>query len=483
MRRRTVLKAGVGAIAVLGLPACSSEDDDATDTVVSTTEPNEPAPTEPTATDVTVDDSIANAAVPPPAAMVRTSWSTDPWTLGSYSYLPVGATPQHRADLATPIDDVLFFAGEALDPDSPSTVHGAQASGLATAALVDEAVDAGATIVVVGAGIAGASAARALFEAGHTVVVVEAQDRVGGRMNTVRPEGWPVPVERGASWVHDTSASGVAAQLAELGIATVPFDYDAVALGADGSELDEAANEAAADAVDEAIDFAEGLDQDVSLAQALEQSGIAAEVAPDALQHFLHTELSTEYGADADDLSAWWGTSEGSEGDDVLVLGGYDALVTTALEGLDVRLGWAVAGIDTSGEQARVTSRTGEAVTADAVIVTVPLGVLKAGAINFEPALPAAHATAIEALGMGLLDKVWLRWDEPWWSQTAQQWTQVPTDGASFTEWFNLLDVAGAPVLLGLVAGSEARWWAERADDEVLAAAVASLQRFRDAGW
>lgn len=483
MRRRTVLKAGLGAVAVFGLPACSSEDDDATDTAASTTGPSEAAPTEPTATDVAVNDSIASTAVPPPADMVRTSWSADPFTLGSYSYLPVGATPQHRADLATPIDDVLFFAGEALDPDSPSTVHGAQASGLAAAALVDEAVDAGATIVVVGAGIARASAARALFEAGHTVVVVEAQDRVGGRMNTVRPEGWPVPVERGASWVHDTSASDVATELAELGVATVPFEYDAIAIGADGGELADAASELAAAAVDTAISFAEGLDQDVSLAQALEQSGVAAEVGQDALQHYLHTELSTEYGADADELSAWWGTVEGSEGDDVLVLGGYDTLVTATLDGLDVRLGWDVATIDISGEQATITSRTGEAITADAVIVTVPLGVLKSGAIGFEPALPAAHVAAIEAIGMGLLDKIWLRWDEPWWSQTAQQWTQVPIDGASFTQWFNLLDVAGAPVLLGLVAGSEARWWAERSDDEVLAAAMASLQRFHDAGW
>lgn len=478
MRRRTVLKAGLGAIAVLGLPACSTDDN-----VATPTGPTEPTPTDPSATDPLATGSATNGTVPLPAGMVRTSWSTDPWTLGSYSYLPVGATPQHRADLATPIDDVLFFAGEALDADSPSTVHGAQASGLGAATLVDQAVDAGATIVVVGAGIAGASAARALFEAGHTVIVVEAQDRVGGRMNTVRPEGWPVPVERGASWVHDISASDVAAQLAELGVATVPFEYTDTAIAADGSELADAANELAAEAVDEAITFAEGLDQDVSLAEALEQSAIAAEITPAALQHFLRTELSTEYGADADELSAWWGTAEGSEGDDVLVLGGYDTLVTAALDGLDVRLGWAVATIDTGVGPVTVTSSTGESVTADAVIVTVPLGLLKAGAITFEPALPVAHAAAIEAIGMGLLDKIWLRWDEPWWSQTAQQWTQMPTEGGAFTEWFNLLDVAGEPVLLGLIAGAEARAWADRSDDEVLAAAMASLQRFHDAGW
>jgi monoamine oxidase len=462
MPRRTVLKAGLGAIASLGLPACSTND------------PTEPR-TDPPATDPAADPG---GTVPQPAGMVRTSWSTDPWTLGSYSYLPVGATPQHRADLATPIDDRLVFAGEALDPDNPSTVHGALASGLAAAALADEALDPGATIVVVGAGIAGAAAARALTDAGHTVVVVEAQQRVGGRTFTVRPDGWPVPVERGASWVHDTAASDLATELAALDVATAAFEYNDIVLDpngtlADGSDM----------ALEAAIDWADGQDADLSLADALEQSGAAAEVDSASLQHFLRTEISTEYGADADELSAWWGTAEGSEGDDLLVLGGYDALVTSRLDGLDVRLGWQVANIATGGEQATVTSGTGESLTADAVIVTVPLGVLKAGGITFRPPLPATHTAAIEAIGMGVLDKIWLRWDEPWWSQSAQQWTRVAATDDAFVEWFNLLDVAGAPVLLGLLGGAEARAWAARTDEAVLAAALASLQQFHAAGW
>lgn len=478
MRRRTVLKAGLGAIAAIGLPACTSDDDGSAATTT-------PAPTDSQASEATAStaEPLPGASVPWPAAMVRTSWSTEPYTLGSYSYLPVGATPQHRADLATPIDGRLFFAGEALSADNPSTVHGAQASGLAAAVLVDEAHDPGATIIVVGAGIAGATAARALTDAGHTVVVVEGQDRVGGRLATVRPEGWPVPVERGASWVHDTSASALADELAELGVATALFEYDDAVLGADGTEIDASGAELAAAAVEEALEFADGLDKDISLAEALAQSGAAAETAPDGLQHFLRTEISTEYGVEAGELSAWWGTAEGSEGDDLLVLGGYDALVTSLLDGLDVRLDWNVAVVDTSTATVVVTSTTQEPITADAVVVTVPLGALKAEHILFEPALPATHLTAIRTIGMALLDKVWLRWDEPWWSQTAQQWTRVATADDSFTEWFNLLDVTGAPVLLGLIGGSEARAWAERSDDEVLAAAMASLQQFYDAGW
>ncbi|MGB8860321.1 MAG: FAD-dependent oxidoreductase, partial [Ilumatobacteraceae bacterium] len=353
-----------------------------------------------------------------------------------------------------------------------------QASGLAAAALVDEALGPGSTVVVVGAGIAGAAAARGLTDAGHTVIVVEAQERSGGRMYTVRPDGWPVPVERGASWVHNTAASNLAAELAALDVATAPFEYDDVVHDPKGTLAD--GSDAALEA---AIDWADELETDLSLADALEQSGAAADIDPASLQHYLRTEITTEYGADADELSAWWGTAEGSEGDDLLVLGGYDTLVTAALDGQDIRLGWAAATIDTSGEQAVVTNRVGEVVTAHAVVVTVPLGVLKAGVIQFVPPLPFTHTAAIEAIGMGLLDKLWLRWDEAWWSQTAQQWTRVAATDDAFVEWFNLLDVAGAPVLLGLIGGAEARWWAERTDEDVLAAALASLQQFADAGW
>lgn len=460
--RRTVLRAGIGAGALLGLGACTSGGAE------------EPGPTAP--------PGPRPDAVPTPTGMVRTSWSADPYTLGSYSYLPVGATPQTRVDLATPVDGRLFFAGEALDPDNPSTVHGAQTSGRAAAGLVDDETDNPEVVVVVGAGMAGATAARTLVDAGHQVIVVEAQTRVGGRTNTVRPDGWPLPVERGASWVHATAASELPAQLAALGIATVPFAYDDIVLGADGkAAADDFAPVAAA--VETAVEWADEQDADMSLAAALDASGATADIDPAALAHFLRTEVTTEYGADADELSAWWGTDEGSEGDDLLVTGGYGGLVDALLSGLDVRLGWPVAVVTITDEGAAVTNTAGEVIQADRVIVTAPLGVLKAGMISFQPELPETHRAAIEAMAMGLLDKVWLRWDAPWWTQGAEQWTRVAAADDPYVEWFNLAAVTDAPVLLGLIGGSEARAWAARSDDEVLAAAMASLERFRAAGW
>ncbi len=67
--------------------------------------------------------------------LASTGWLTDPWSRGSYSY----ASPGHsgdRAVLAAPVDDRLFFAGEATSPNFFSTAHGAYMSGVAAAEAI-----------------------------------------------------------------------------------------------------------------------------------------------------------------------------------------------------------------------------------------------------------------------------------------------------------------------------------------------------------
>lgn len=427
------------------------------------------------------------SAVPTPAAMERTRWAQDPWSLGAYSYLPVGAEPSLRAVLRQPVDGVLHLAGEATSSSAPSTVHGAIESGARAAASVLSTTAAGARVVVVGAGAAGLSAATRLVESGRSVVVVEGQDRVGGRLHTVEPAGWPIPVELGASWVHDVAASDLEELLAAADVSTVPFDYGGIAVDAPGEPADDAVDRdelfaPAADAVDAAIEWAGEQDADRSIADAIAQSGAAEslDVDPVVLRSYLASELTTEYGASAEQLSAWWGTAEGTEGNDLLVTGGYATLAASvaqdlAAQGAQVRLSSPVQRIDRGPTGCRVQLAGGEVLAAEAVVVTVPLGVLQAGSIELSPPLPAQAADAIDGLGMGVLDKYWFRFDEPFWTDDSLMWTRVRPADAPFAEWFNLLPVTGAPVLLALLGGPTAREWEGRSDDEVLAAAGAAL--------
>lgn len=423
---------------------------------------------------------VASERLPEPLAMIRTSWSTDQWARGSYSYLPVGATPALREALAQPINDQLFFAGEATSSDAPATVHGALATGQRAAQEVLDVADTNEVVAVLGAGVAGLATARALQDAGYSVVVVEARDRIGGRVATVRSDTWPIPVELGASWVHDVTASDLATTLERLDIKTADFNYDDDTTLFTGGVTQESLDDAA-DAIETAIDSANNTEADLSIAAAIKATGVA--INPLALSQFDEVELASEYGANTDEMSAFWGTEEGSQGDDLLVVGGYGGLADDLAVGLDIRTNTAVSDVSWNDNGVQLTVNNGATISCDRVIITVPLGVLAAGDISFNPPLPETHQTAIDTMGTGLLDKIWFVFPEQFWSNESLIWNRVDEPGTPFREWYNLAPLTGKPVLLALHGGRTARAWAERSDDDVRAAGMTALQQFIDAGW
>src|SRR5688572_20933263 len=98
------------------------------------------------------DPLATKQVLPEPDGWLVTRWAADPFALGSYSFLPPGATPDDRKALAAPVGDRLFFAGEATSVEYPATVHGAYLSGRRAAAEVDDEAASGAPVVVLGAG-------------------------------------------------------------------------------------------------------------------------------------------------------------------------------------------------------------------------------------------------------------------------------------------------------------------------------------------
>lgn len=110
-------------------------------------------------------------------------------------------------------------------------------------------------------------------------------------------------------------------------------------------------------------------------------------------------------------------------------------------------------------------------------MVTLPLGVLQAGTVAFDPPLPTDKATAIERLGMGLLDKVYLRFPEVFWDAEADAigWASPDADGR-WAEWLNVAKFTGEPVLLGFNAAGSAEQLEVMGDEDVVADAMAVLR-------
>lgn len=423
-----------------------------------------------------------------PKASRRSRWGVDPYAYGSASYLPSDATDSDRQTLRTNLDDKVFFAGEAVSATDPGTVQGAHSSGLAVALEVAAVADAGERIAVIGAGMAGATAARALADQGFDVVVVEARHRIGGRIASSTAGGWPIEVQLGVSTLFGDGAQAFEALLAAEGATTVQLDGSASAT-ADGEDTPLPTTADVTTALAAAYAWAQKQSAEVTVADALADSGAAATLGttPDAagvsdadrLAFLVEQALPARFGAGAGSLSARVLDEQLVPRGSALVIKGFADFVTAQLKDLDVLRGSNVTQIDYGNQGIGLRFVTGESLSADRVVSTIPLGVLKKKKLVFVPELPAAHLASIDALGMGVQDVLWLRFDDRLWSTDATVWA-VLDESAAYGLWLNLLPATGYPILVALTGGAQATKLAKLSDTEAVEAALSSVAPYFD---
>jgi monoamine oxidase len=354
-----------------------------------------------------------------------------------------------------------------------------------TTALPDTVPGEVTRVVVIGAGISGLVAARALRLAGVDVVIVEARDRIGGRTHTVDVGG--TPVDLGAAWVHDGVSAPTLPYLDAIGVEVLParisdmYDGAAVLDRENGSYPDDAAGATLEAALGAFIGNAPALadtDATLSLADAIEQ------ILPDeraAVRETLGRFLSSYDGADADDVGlaafSQFFFGVGVEDHDVFPRGGYRGLVDALAAALDVRLSSVVRSVrsDEGGVEVVIDcDGVTEVLEASHAIVTAPLGVLKAAAIEFEPSLPPAKLTAIDTLGFGVFEKVVLAYDQQYW-QPSESGVIIVLDGEA-GQWQALIDMTDwyqRPVLVAITTGMPARELVALSEAERIASVVA----------
>ncbi|BBY62474.1 flavin monoamine oxidase family protein [Mycolicibacterium helvum] len=330
-------------------------------------------------------------------------------------------------------------------------------------------------VVIVGAGFSGLAAARRLADAGVRVTVLEARDRIGGRTWTDTTLG--VPIDIGASWIHGTENNPLTKLAQDVGAKTVPTDFEDFVLIENHQKVDPKAAAASVADWHRIIEKLDELSDDARSGESVADGLVGVADLDDPLVAWnVTSRTSGDYAADPDQLSLrWLGSEEQFKGPDVILPGGYSQLSQHLAKGLDIRQNTVVTRISHSGEQVRLDTSQGT-VTADRVIVTVPLGVLKAGSVTFDPPLPEAKRHAIEKLGFGLLNKVVVAFDKPFWPEPTPMIGLVGNN-QPVTDLVNGLAFADKPLLVGL-RGGEAAWSRESLSDQ---AAVTELLTAIDA--
>src|SRR5690242_14842361 len=254
-------------------------------------------------------------------------------------------------------------------------------------------------IAVIGAGAAGIGAARRLVDNGSvSVLVVEARDRVGGRVHTIEPDGFPL--DRGAEWLHSADRNPLSPIARELGFSIHhrPSEWttrlrrsgETVAAEADWLATREAQRRARRKAAVEPADrpLASLLPQGGRWNQLLDATstwGNGAELDRVSVKDYVHYE----------DSGTNWRLCEG-----------YGRLFERLADGLPVALDTPVLRIDRSGRAIRLETTHGT-ITAKRVIVTVPTSILASETLRFDPPLSDKLAAAA-GLPLGVDDKLFI---------------------------------------------------------------------------
>ncbi len=347
-------------------------------------------------------------------------------------------------------------------------------------------IEADRPVLVVGAGMAGLAAARALTDAGVEVIVLEARERLGGRTWTAQVGD--ATLDLGGAWIHGPVDNPIALVAASLGVEhTLHVQEDGWTYDAQlGRELTDGEWSAIAGAPTDFQSWLGGAGdlRDLTLADAIDGWAVDAGMSDDEARHAQFGVEAPRFGDGAPRqlASMWWDEQTDYvcfDGGDHLPTGGYAGVVDGLAEGLDVRLSTPITSIAWDDDGVTLNDEF----TGSHVIVTVPVGVLKAGTITFDPELPAEKLAAIERMDMGNLEKVVFTFDEAFWAgELPAEWSGLLLDLDTagewhFPNWGDFTAHTGAPTLVGFYYGGAARALQEDEDDEgILALARDALE-------
>ncbi len=328
-------------------------------------------------------------------------------------------------------------------------------------------------VVIIGAGVAGLTAARELSAAGARVLVLEARDRLGGRVMTHHAADGPV--ELGAEFVHGAFPE-IMGLVQEGGLR--------LREGSRGAPRRTAGQPEPADyfsAMDRLLGLASAGAADESFQQLVERVDVEPEIKAQALRLVEGYHAADPARMSVQALIRNTAADERPGGDRQFRFAeGYDSLVTAIFQRIDPRLcdvrrNVVVTAVEWRQKRVLIRTSAGAEFTAPRAIVTVPLSVLKAGAIHFTPALNGKEQ-ALSALEMGAVVRVSLCLESEVWATQ----DRLASDGflltgvAPFPAWW-VSRPPPVPVVTAWAGGPHARALAGLTDAQRVRVALDAL--------
>ncbi|MBS2039627.1 FAD-dependent oxidoreductase [bacterium] len=289
-------------------------------------------------------------------------------------------------------------------------------------------------VLVVGAGVAGLAAARKLQENGKKVAVLEARERLGGRVLTDQTT-FSRPFDIGAHWFHqeEPGQNPLAKWARSQGIQSIPDTTHYAS-----QELKEQAEKQS--------ELWLKTPGDRPLSQAPAVKGAWAREARNLLGPL-------SVGVELDKASSKDFATMVDEKADLIAPGGMAQVVDKLADGLEVRLNTPVSLVEWGPKGCWVTAG-GQKFEADQLLITLPVGVLQKDAVRFSPALPEWKNKAIHSLQMGHLKKI--AFEFPPGQLTAAADTGLQVQGSPI---FHLVRPEGSDISISLVGGQTAQDW------------------------
>ncbi len=343
-------------------------------------------------------------------------------------------------------------------------------------------------IVIIGAGAAGLLAARELSKQGKTVLILEARDRIGGRIFPLSEKEFGYPAQGGAEFVHGKAP--LTKKLAkEAGLTYVAAPADAEMWHIHGEKMTQGGdgprgNPELAEHKKMITKELHALKQDLPIFDFLEQH--FADTKYDGLRSWILRMAQGFDAADPDRLSTfalrdeWLGSDEWEQG---RIKEGYGPLLDFLKADCDrhnvqILLEHAVRSIDLQGENVRIDCANETSFHAEKVLVTVPLPLLEK--IQFHPPLPE-KLTAASKIGYGGVVKIVLRFRTSFWVDSVENLEKMMlmfSDHAVPTWWTQYPEKD--PVLVGWIAGPASQKFKSMSEQEVLDTALNALSKTFD---